>query len=446
MTPQSLVARDAPSRPPTPGSRRRPGLVRTALGLLPFQVALRGGEALLPLFLAAWFGRSAETDLYYLFATYFVFASALLTGAFQDSAVIPVLIEVEAADPASVPGIAGSLLGHTLAIGAAVGLGTGAIASGVVALTTHMHAVAYELVAVMAAGVVVIGVRAFYVGLLNARGAFHAYPVASGLGTALTFATVYVGRGFGVRVIPLATLAGELLAIVLLAYLARRVLGARVTPSLARPAPVRRIFALVRLEVTGTIITRVNPFVDQLMAGLAAVVGGGTLLRYAGDVAALPTSILQAVLFPVLLTRLAGEAADPAAFAATTRRTLIVVVVLLAALSGVMIALRAPICEVLFLHGAMDRGGVARIAGVLPWALVGAPAFGALLVLSRAHVALQNSRIMPGMGILNSLLNIVLNAVLVGVMGLGGLSLATSLTYVVVAVVFWFRLPRAARA
>ena len=152
------------------------------------------------------------------------------------------------------------------------------------------------------------------------------------------------------------------------------------------------------------------------------------------------------VLVVLFLLRYAGEAADPAAFAATTRRTLIVVVVLLAALSGVMIALRAPICEVLFLHGAMDRGGVARIAGVLPWALVGAPAFGALLVLSRAHVALQNSRIMPGMGILNSLLNIVLNAVLVGVMGLGGLSLATSLTYVVVAVVFWFRLPRAARA
>jgi peptidoglycan biosynthesis protein MviN/MurJ (putative lipid II flippase) len=50
------------------------------------------------------------------------------------------------------------------------------------------------------------------------------------------------------------------------------------------------------------------------------------------------------------------------------------------------------------------------------------------------------------MGLLNSLLNVGLNAALVGVVGLGGLSLATSLTYLIVAVVFWFRLPRAARA
>ena len=78
-------------------------LARTALRLLPFQVVLRGGEALLPLFLAAWFGRSPETDLYYLFATYFVFAGAVLTGAFQDSAVVPVLVEAEATEPASVP-------------------------------------------------------------------------------------------------------------------------------------------------------------------------------------------------------------------------------------------------------------------------------------------------------------------------------------------------------
>jgi putative peptidoglycan lipid II flippase len=447
MTSDQAAAPDAaPSMPPTASTRPRPSLVRTAFRLLPFQVALRGGEALLPLFLAAWFGRSVETDLYYLFATYFVFASAVLTGAFQDSAVIPVLIEVEASDPGAMPAIAGALLGHTLAIGAAVGLGTGAIAFGVAALATPLHAVACELVALMAASVVAVGVRAFYVGLLNARGAFHAYPVGSGLGTALMFALVYAGRGFGVRIIPLASLAGELLAIVVLASLARRALGARVRPNLQRPEPVRRIFTLVRLEVAGTLVTRVNPFVDQLMAGFAGVVGGGTLLRYAGDVAALPTSILQAVLFPVLLTRLAGEVTHPAVFAATTRRTLIVVVLLLAALSGGMIALRAPICELLFLHGAMDRGGVARIAGILPWALAGAAPFGALLVLARAHVALQNSRIMPGMGVLNSLLNVGMNAALVGVLGLGGLSLATSLTYVIVAVVFWLRLPKAARA
>jgi peptidoglycan biosynthesis protein MviN/MurJ (putative lipid II flippase) len=91
----------------------------------------------------------------------------------------------------------------------------------------------------------------------------------------------------------------------------------------------------------------------------------------------------------------------------------------------------------------MDAAGVQRITSILPWALVGAAPFGALLVLARAHVALQNSRIMPGMGVLNSVLNAGLNAVFVTRWGLAGIALSTSVTYVVVALVFWWRLPKA---
>jgi putative peptidoglycan lipid II flippase len=425
---------------------RPPGLARTALLLLPLQAVFRGGEALLPLFLAAWFGRNEETDLYYLLAAYFVFAGAIVTGAFQDSAVVPVLIEVESREPSRFSAIAGALLGHTLAIGGAVAGGMGAIAAVIALVVSNTPGLAMELVAVMSLGLLAASVRSFYVGLLNARGVFHAHPIGSGLGMAVTFAVLYVGRAAGVGVVPLGMLAGEVMSVGMLTIFARRTLKTRLTPSLARPEPVRRIFSLVRLEVAGSLITRINPVIDQLMSGLAAVVGGGTLLRYAGDVASLPTSILQAVLFPVLLTRLAREAKRPAEFAVTTRRTLLAVVCLLAGFSLVFVAFRMPLCRLLFLHGAMDPAGVARIAGILPWALAGAAPFGALLVLARAHVAQQNSRIMPGMGVLNSTLNAVFNLLLVRSLGLAGIALSTSLTYVVVAVVFWVRLPRASRA
>jgi putative peptidoglycan lipid II flippase len=427
-------------------ARPSAGLARTALLLLPLQTVLRGGEALLPLFLAAWFGRNEETDLYYLLAAYFVFASSVVTGAFQDSAVVPVLIEVETGEPGRFPAIAGALLGHTLAIGAAVAGGMGAIAAVVALVASPSRGLALELVGVMSVGILVTAVRAFYVGLLNARGVFHGHPIGSGLGMGVTWAVLYGGRASGVRIVPFGLVAGEVVAALVLSLLATRVLGTRLVPSLARPEPVRRIFSLVRLEVAGSLITRINPVIDQLMSGLAGVVGGGTLLRYAGDVASLPTSILQAVLFPVLLTRLAREAKHPAAFVATTRRTLFAVVALLAGFSALFIAVRMPLCSLLFLHGAMDRAGVARIAGILPWALVGAAPFGALLVLARAHVAQQNSRIMPGMGVLNSALNAAFNLVFVGSLGLAGIALSTSMTYLVVAVVFWVRLPKAARA
>jgi putative peptidoglycan lipid II flippase len=423
-----------------------PALARTALGLLPLQVLLRGGEAVLPLALAAFFGRTAETDIYYLLAAYFVFAGAVITGAFQDSAAVPVLIEVGIREPASVSRLAGALLGYTIAAGGAVALGMGSLAALAAGLVSPLHRVSLELVVLMSIGTMATGVRSFYVGVLNAHGVFRAHPIGSGLGMALTWAVLFAGRRtLGVRVIPLAMLAGEILAIGVLALIARRALGLRVTPNLDRSEPLRRIFALLRLEMTGSLITRINPLIDQLMAGLAGVVGGGTLVRYAGDVASLPTSVLQATLFPVLLTRLSHEANRPSQFLATTQRTLVVVCALLIGLGVVMGAASAPLCALLFSHGAMDRAGVARIAAIVPWALAGSAPFGALLVLARAHVALQNSRIMPGMGILNSTLNAGLNALFVGSLGLSGIALSTSVTHLVVAVVFWIRLPGRSR-
>jgi putative peptidoglycan lipid II flippase len=424
-------------------ANRPASMTRTALALLPLQAVFRGSEALLPLFLAAWFGRGHETDLYYLLAAYFVFVAGVITGSFQDSGAVAVLIEIEATAPARFAEVAGSLLGHTLAVGAVAAVGLGSVAAAVAWSTSPMPGLALELVVLMALGTLATAVRAFYVGLLNARGVFSAHPVASGFGMGLTWVVLWLGRRpLGVRSIPLAMLAGELLAVALLHVIARRRLGLRIAPTLLRSEPIRRIFALTRLEVTGSLITRVNPVIDQIMAGLAGVVGGGTLVRYAGDVASLPTSILQATLFPVLLRRLALEVPEPARFLATTRRTVAAVVVALALFAAVLAGARAPLCRLLFLRGAMDPAGVARIASILPWALAGAAPFGALLVLARAHVARQNSKIMPGMGLLNAGLNAVFNALLVGPLGLRGIALSTSITYLVVAVVFWVRLPR----
>jgi putative peptidoglycan lipid II flippase len=432
-----------PERPYT-SRNAPPSIARVALRLLPLQVVFRGGEALLPLALAAWFGRSAATDLYYLLAAYFVFVGTILTAAFQDSGAIAVLVEVEARAPETLEHVLGSLFGHTLVVGAIVAVGLGLPAAVMAMATSHSPWLAAELTAAMTAGVMATSLRAFYVGVLNARGAFHAHPVASGAGIAVVWILLAGARhAMGVVAIPVALLVGELTAAGVLATWVRRAEGLRIVPSLLRPEPVRRIFSLVRLETTGALITRINPLVDQIMAGLARVAGGGTLLRYATDVAALPTSILQLTVFPVLLTRLAHESANRDRFVATTRGALGAVVGLAAAVSVLIIALRHPLCVLLFSHGAMDAAGVQRITSILPWALVGAAPFGALLVLARAHVALQNSRIMPGMGVLNSVLNAGLNAVFVTRWGLAGIALSTSVTYVVVALVFWWRLPKA---
>jgi putative peptidoglycan lipid II flippase len=204
---------------------------------------------------------------------------------------------------------------------------------------------------------------------------------------------------------------------------------------------VKRFARLVAYDVAGGAVTRINPVLDQLMAGLAGVVGGGTILRYSSDVSSLPTSLVQASLLSVLLSHLSDHFAahDHAKFRRVVVRALVAVSGVLVAASVLLYFVRKPLLAFVFLRGDMDAGGVERMASIFPYHLVGLAPFGALLVLARAHVAMKNTSIMVGMGIMNASLNALLNVVFLRLIGLEGIALATSCMHFAVAVVFWFR-------
>jgi putative peptidoglycan lipid II flippase len=424
---------------------KRRSIARTALLLLPVQIVFRTGEAIVPLLLAAWFGRNPGTDVYYLSWAFFTFAGSLLASAFQDSALIPVMADVQAREPASYGKVAGSLLAHTLAYGSALAVVMGGVALAWfgVRYDGDLFRVAASLVPPFAGYLVALCTRAFFVGLLNARGHYFAHPVASGAGITTAIAVIYFGRTrFDVVILPVAWMIGEIVACAVLAWITFGLVKLRLTLSLARPEPVTRFFRLVASEVTGSAITRINPVVDQVMAGMAGVVGGGTLLRYAFDVASLPTSAVQATILPVLLSHFSYDVAarNVAGFTRTVKNALLAVTAILVAMCALLTFFRGPILRLVFLHGEMDAAGVDAMADILPYALLGVAPFGALLILARAHVALQNSRIMISMGILNAGLNAVFNVVFLHFFGLRGLALSTSMMQLAIALVFWFRL------
>lgn len=419
-------------------------LTAILLRLAPLTLAARAGEALLPILLAAWFGRSGATDVYWFCWACFTLAGSLVFSAYQDSALIPIVVGERATAPARLPALIGALTGNTLLYGTALAALVGLATLGGLRLRYAGPdlALALALTPALAASLVALSLRTCYGAVLTAEHAFAIAPVASALAMASNLGLVAATRdALGVPAIPLGALAGELVATgVLVRALVRRGLWAR--PTLARPEALERFRRLVGFEVIGNAITRLNPVIDQWIAGLAGVVGGGTLLRYAGDLALAPTSILQAALLSVLMSRLAsfhtGGQRDH--LAATLRGTLLATTGFLLAGGAAIYAARGPLTRLVFLHGAMDAPAVAQMTALLPWYLVGLVPFGALLVLARAHVAVQNSRIMRSMGLLNAACNLGLDVALVGPLGLRGIALATSITHAVVAVVFWWRL------
>jgi len=418
--------------------------VKTSLLLLPMHIVFRAGEALLPLLLATWFGRSDATDVYYFAWAVFALAGSLIFSAYVDSAIIPVLAEVKIATPGQWSKVTGSLLAHTLCLATALAVGVGIIALGWFRYRYGgtSFTLAATMVPVFSAYLVALTIKTFFVAILNSEHQFFAFPVASFVGTLVTLGSIAATRGsLGVLSVPLGSLYGELVAIAILAFILFGLLRVRMTLTLERPDAVKRFAKLVGYDVAGGAVTRINPVLDQLMAGLAAVVGGGTLLRLSSDVSSVPTSLVQASLLSVLLSHLSDDfaARDYAKYRRTVIRALFYVCGILVAASVLLYLVREPLLRAVFLRGQMDPEGVARMARVFPYHLAGLAPFGALLVLARAHVAMKNTSIMIGMGILNAGLNAVLNVVFLRIMGLEGIALATSCMHLVVAVVFWMR-------
>lgn len=430
---------DSPSEPRGSAPRER-SIARTALLLLPIQVVFRTCEAILPLLLALWFGRSPETDLYYLASAFFTLAGAVVAAAFQDSALIPILTEVMIKERGALGRVAGSLFTHTLVYGSGIAVVMGAVAVAGFRLRYGggLFVLAIETTVPFTAYIVALGVRSFLAGLCNAHRKFSAQPIASGSGIMVAIGIIAAFRvSLGVLVLPIALFFGEIVAIAILGAILRG-LGIGLVMTLERPEHVTRFFKLVSNEVSGNVLTRINPVIDQLFAGMTVVAGGGTILRYAMDVASLPTSIVQATILPVLLTRMSELAAEKryVELSGTIRKTLFAVCGMLVGMSLVLGLGRRFILRLAFLHGQMDVAGVDAMADVLPYALVGVAPFGALLVLARAHVALQNVRIMIPMGILNVSLNAILDWVLFLALGLRGVALSTSFMQLVVALAF----------
>jgi putative peptidoglycan lipid II flippase len=228
----------------------------------------------------------------------------------------------------------------------------------------------------------------------------------------------------------------------LLVWIALGLAKMRLPLSMKRSENVRQFVLLALPDVVGGAVTRVNPIVDQTMAATVGLAGAGTLLKQALDTADFPTSILQSALLPILLTHLSDDVARGNAlqFRQTVLRSLASVCAMLAALAGVLYWARVPLVRLVFLHGAMDPVAIHHLTSLLPYALLGLPPMGALMVLARAHIALKNTKLMFPLGVLNAGLHVGLNALFVRWVGLGGLALSSACVNVVIALLFWWKL------
>lgn len=199
---------------------------------------------------------------------------------------------------------------------------------------------------------------------------------------------------------------------------------------------LRRLAGLMLPTVLGLIVIELNVLVDNK---LASRLGDGAIasLQYAVRLFQLPLGVFAVSAATALLPRLSrlagavpgrGDRRDEAGdFVGSLQQGLrLAAFILLPATAG-LLALGGPIIGLLFEHGRFTPDDTARTLFALRFLVMGLAAYGMVYLVTRAFYALQDTRTPVAISAIAVGVNIGLDLLLVGPLGIGGLALATSI-------------------
>ncbi|MCG8433621.1 MAG: polysaccharide biosynthesis C-terminal domain-containing protein, partial [Gammaproteobacteria bacterium] len=107
-----------------------------------------------------------------------------------------------------------------------------------------------------------------------------------------------------------------------------------------------------------------------------------------------------------------------------------------ALISLVFIALSKPVVTALYFWGSISSAQLGTLGGLLSYYLIGAAPFIAGMIYVRAFSVMGRHDLLAYVALVNMLLNAGLDAILIKVLGVNGIGLASSISYVVTLFLF----------
>lgn len=196
-----------------------------------------------------------------------------------------------------------------------------------------------------------------------------------------------------------------------------------------RDSKIRKMLMLITPVIIGTGVNQVNEVVQKRMAsGLA--VGSIVALDYANKLNMLVyftfASAIVTVVYPSLSRngslKKYNEFKDHISSAVNN-----INIIVIPSIIGLLV-LRIPIISVLFMHGAFNKNAVNMTAEALLFLISGLVFWGIRDIFNRSFYAIQDTTTPMINGAIGVAVNIIMSIVLVKKMGIGGLTLATTIS------------------
>lgn len=390
------------------------------------------------LVVANYFGRSDALDAYITAYVLPLFIVTLVSKSF-DAAVIPTFVEVRESEGAEAAQrlFSGALVWSlTLLVAIALLLAAFApyylplLASG---FSASKLLLTRKLLYFMLPLIVMSAITVNGTALLNAGERFALpalLPILAPLG-GLLFLLAF-GKRWGIYALAAGTVAGTALQALSLVVLARSH-GVRLTPRWSGLDPkLRQVIGQYVPMVTGALLMGTTELVDQAMAAMLQP-GSVAALGYARKIVnvlvvagAIPLAAATLPYFSDMVAKGAWESCRH-----TLRTYTVLVLIVTVPVTAGMVVFARPLVRILFQRGAFTALDTTVVSHVEAWLALQVPFYVLGNMAVRLISALKRNGVLLGIAAVNTVLNAVLNWVLMRRYGVAGIALSTSIVYLV---------------
>jgi len=400
----------------------------------------RGVGFLVPFFIAAWFGVTAETDAFFFVYGLLLFISGVFAPVIEN-VIVPYIAEARAKGED-----VGKFVGRILGVGS---IGILALTAGVILVTKPVLSVltrfdsqeldlVYHLLIETAPLIILLVWTSVLAGTLNAYQKFLFPAISPAFRAIFNIGLIFIFKDIlGVHAIALGYVIGEIFRIAILVGVIKRLKAFNLNLSFHLDNKLKEFLKTASYQTIGMVAVGLNPIVDKTMASWLGS-GSVSILHYADMLYMVPLSFLCGGLFPVILSHwskdyyqegehLFKKVRDASKAAFGVSLTILIILILFS----------KPLVSLAFVRGKfypkyshiLQLTFICYLLGLIPYV--------AGSMFTRAHLCLKNTRFLMKLAFLNCFINAILNYILMQFAGVAGIALSTSVTVIIVAILLF---------
>ena len=418
---------------------RRRALVWDTITTTGWSTLGKGVGFLVPFFIAAWFGVTAETDAFFFAYGLILFFSTLFAPVVE-SVIVPYIAEARVKNE-DMGKFVGGILGVS-GIGLLVLAGIVLlIIKPVLSVVTRFDSQSLDLVYLIllqAAPLIILLVwTSILSGALNAYKKFAFPAISPAFRAVINIGFIFTFKdAFGVYAIALGYVVGEVVRLVILAVAIRGFKLFKLGLSFRLGTKLKEFLKTASYQIIGMAAIGLNPIVDRAMASWLGE-GSVSVLYYADRLYMIPVTFLCVGLFPVVLSHWSHDHhqnKEEPFLAKSVNKTVKVAFWISAIVFLILVFFSRPLVRLAFVRGEFDLKYVYIVQWTFICYLFGLIPYVAGSIFTRAHLAFKKTRFLMKLSFLNCFLNVVLNSILMKRIGVLGIALSTSITVLIVAI------------